>query len=348
MASDICVGDACADNVVKSGAASKEFGVKRGAVATYERTDGKKTKLTLSAEDMQDATGAYSAFTLARAGMRSCSESAQLGHDCALAPGHLLFWKGETLVDIRAEGGDPIRLPELQPLLDLLPKPAGTKAALPLLPKRLPQAGLERESIRYAVGPATYAKLNVQIPAEIVDFSKSPEIILAKYSGRKSGNGTLTVFFYPTNQIAGDRSRAMEALLKSSPNVAVKRIATMVAVAGGAFSHAQAVAMVDSVTDHEQFTFNDPSGYQPHVETVQESVSVMVQILIFVCVMTLAALVLGVFFGGARALIRKAQGKPASSLADMEFIKLEIGGKLSTKLQMTPESGEGSVSAKSE
>ncbi len=34
-ASEVCVGDACAENVVKSGAASKEYGVKRGAIATY-------------------------------------------------------------------------------------------------------------------------------------------------------------------------------------------------------------------------------------------------------------------------------------------------------------------------
>ncbi|MBS1813457.1 MAG: hypothetical protein JSS87_01125 [Acidobacteria bacterium] len=321
----------------------KEYGLKRSDSATYNRTDGKDISLQVEVWDMQDATGAYSAFTLQRAGMHDCASTAKLGHDCALGAGHLLFWSGESLVDVNAHGSYPIRLPELQPFVDVLPKPPGTKGALPVLPLRLPKKELQRETIRYAVGPATYADLNVPVDASLVDFSKSPEIITAKYAGATRGLGSLTIIFYPTPQIAGDRERAIAAALKmSQPEVAVKRVATMVAIAGGAFTHAQAEVLVNQVTPHEDFTFNNPSGYVPPGESIQTTVSVLTRIIIFVIVMTLAAAVLGVFFGGGRALIRKLQGKPLSSLEDMEIIKLEIGGKPSHKL-VSESQPEGTV-----
>ena len=60
--------------------------------------------------------------------------------------------------------------------------------------------------------------------------------------------------------------------------------------------------------------------------TVQHASNVIVQILILVLAIVGAALVLGVVFGGGRAFIRKARGKPASSLDDMEIIKLDLRG----------------------
>lgn len=326
--------DVCAANAASNECAeAKEFGVKRAMSATYERTDGKKTTLNIDAQDMQDATGAYAAFTLQRGLMHNCASTVKLGQDCALAPGQLLFWKGETLVRIKAEGTDPIHLPELQPLVDALPKPAGTRGTMPVLPLRLPQKRLQNETIRYAVGPATYAELNVPIDAKLIDFTKSPEIITAKYAGATRGLGSLTIIYYPTPQIAGDRERAIAAeLKKTNPENVVKRVATMVVIGHGAFNHAQAEALVNQVTPHETFTFNNPNSYVPPGESIQTTATVLTKIILFVLFMTLAAAVLGVFFGGLRAFIRKLQGKPLSSLEDMEIIKLEIGGKPSHKL----------------
>lgn len=327
---DVCAGTASSSTACVE---AKEFGVKRSMSATYERVDGKKTTLNIEAQDMQDATGAYAAFTLQRGLMHDCASTAKLGQDCALAPGQLLFWKGETLVRIKAEGTDPIRLPELQPLVDALPKPSGTKAALPVLPYRLPKKGLQSETVRYAVGPATYNELMAPVDAALIDFTKSPEIIFAKYAGATKGLGSLTIIYYPTPQIAGNRERAIAAALRSNqPDTVVRRVATMVVIAGGAFNRRQAEALVDQVKPNEEFTFNDPSSYVPQSQSIQTTVSVVAKIIVFVIIMTLAAAVLGIFFGGARALIRKAQGKPLSSLEDMEIIKLEIGGKPSHKL----------------
>lgn len=311
----------------------KEFGQKRTATARYERIDGKQTTLVISARDMIDATGAYAYFTLNRGNLHDCAEGARIGTDCAVGPGVVKFWRGETYVSISASGSDPIHLSELQPLVEMLPKPSGTKGALPVLPGRLPKKGLQNETIRYAVGPETYEALGVPVDGKLIDFSKSPEIITAKYAGATRGLGSLTLIFYPTPQIAGDRERALEAELKTAhPESAIKRVATMVVIAGGAFSHQQAQSLVDKVTPHEDFTFNNPNSYVPPSQSIQATATVLTKIIIFVLVMVLAAAVLGVFTGGIRALYRKARGKPLSSLEDMEIIKLEIGGKPKNKI----------------
>jgi hypothetical protein len=45
-----------------------------------------------------------------------------------------------------------------------------------------------------------------------------------------------------------------------------------------------------------------------------------------VVVLMSAALLLGLFLGGGRALFRVVRGKPASSLVEEEFISLHLGG----------------------
>ena len=52
----------------------------------------------------------------------------------------------------------------------------------------------------------------------------------------------------------------------------------------------------------------------------------IVQIIILVITVVMAALVLGLVFGGGRVLIRRMRGKPASSLEDLEIIRLDLRG----------------------
>jgi hypothetical protein len=37
-----------------------------------------------------------------------------------------------------------------------------------------------------------------------------------------------------------------------------------------------------------------------------------------------AAVVIGIFLGGGRALVRRLRGKPASSMSEVEFIRLDL------------------------
>ncbi len=294
----------------------------------------------VSAVEFADATGAYSAFTLLRTlEMRACAAGNSLGVDCSVSAGKLLFWQGDTLVQIAPAGTKPISASSFNELVGMLPKPFGAKAAHPLLPTRLPPDGLVKDSLRYAVGPLTYAAGGGQIPASIIDFNKSPEILTSRYSGR-SGHGVLTTIFYPTPAIAGDRMRAMQAAIKDrslpatflagDPQAA--RSGPIVALASSGFSGKEAAKIAGSIKYQAAITWNKPEGYMEQFK-VSNAASVMVQIIIFVMVMCGAALVLGIVLGGGRAAYRRARGKPISSIDDMEIISLGLRGKPKHRIQ---------------
>lgn len=289
---------------------------------------------TVSAVEFADATGAYSAFTLLRTPeMRPCAAGNSLGVDCAVSSGRLLFWQGDTFVEIAPSGLKAVSASSFGDLVGMLPKPSGSKGAQPLLPTRLPHEGLLKESLRYAVGPLTYAADGGQLPAGLIDFSKSPEILTARYAGR-GGHGILTTIFYPTPAIAGNRMRAIQQALKDGALPAsltggepkVARSGPIVALASGGFSAKEAEALVGAVKYQADVTWNKPEGYMEQFK-VSNAASVIVQIMIFVIVMVCAAAVLGVVFGGGRAALRKVRGKPISSIDDMEIIRLDLRGK---------------------
>ncbi len=316
---------ALADNVAKELLVSRRDARKYGAEGNAA---------VVSAVEFADATGAYSAFTLLRTlEMRSCAAANSLGVDCSVAAGKLLFWQGDTIVQITPAGTKPISASSFNELVGMLPKPVGAKAAHPLLPTRLPPEGLQKDSLRYAVGPLTYAAGGGQIPASIIDFNKSPEILTSRYSGR-SGHGVLTTIFYPTPAIAGDRMRAMQAAIKDralpaaflagEPQAA--RSGPIVALASSGFSAKEAAKIAGGIKYEAAISWNKPEGYMDQFK-ITNAASVMVQIIIFVIVMCGAALVLGIVLGGGRAAYRRARGKPISSIDDMEIISLDLRGR---------------------
>jgi hypothetical protein len=48
---------------------------------------------------------------------------------------------------------------------------------------------------------------------------------------------------------------------------------------------------------------------------------------VLILIGTAAALLLGIFLGGGRALYRMARGKPASTVYDEEFVSLDLTGE---------------------
>lgn len=316
-------------------AVGKELQVQRTDAKTYT---AEGATAVVSAVQMTDSTGAYSGWTLKRATatgepMRSCAGGNSLGSNCAVSLGRLLFWQGNTLVLIAPSGTHAVSAGSFSDLITSLPKPTGAKGAPPLLPTRLPQTGLVPESQRYAVGPATYAAEGGTVPADLLDFARSPEILTARYVG-KAGSGLLTSIFYPTPTIAGEAQHALEkavrdrtlspGMLAGSPTV--RRSGPIVALVTGDFTRAQAEKLADAVKYNAEITWNKPEGYMDQF-TISRTGNVVVQIIILVLTIVAAAAVLGVVFGGGRALIRKARGKPLSSLEDAEIIKLDLRGR---------------------
>jgi hypothetical protein len=317
---------------------SKELIIKRTDAKKYE-AEGNAS--IVSATEFTDATGAYSAFTLLRTPeMRPCAGGNSLGVDCAVSAGKMMFWQGDTMVQIAPAGTKAISASSFNELVGMLPKPMGAKGAHPLLPTKLSQDGLEKDSLRYAVGARTYANGGGGIPAEIIDFTKSPEILTARYHGGKSGTGVLTLIFYPTPAIAGDRMRAIQKALSDKALPAsfqagdpqAARSGPIVAIASSGFTAKQALKIVNGVKYQADITWNKPEGYMEQFK-ISNAASVMTQIMIFVIVMAGAALALGIVFGGGRAAWRVARGKPVSTMDDIEVISLGLRGRPEHKLQ---------------
>ena len=169
------------------------------------------------------------------------------------------------------------------------------------------------------------------LPAQVVGFDKSAEAVTAKY---KSG-GVLTLLLYPTPQIAGEHVRAIEAAINqagaaaAAGTVKLRREGPLVALTTGAWTANAAQTMVDGVHLRTEVSFDKPLPLEFHAE-IQKTYSLLESIVIFCCFSAVAMVVLALFFGGGRALIRVMQGKPAAT--EPEFLRIDLRGSVGKRL----------------
>ncbi len=300
--------------------ALEECGPERSQVTDYARGE---RKIHVEAIQFGDRTGAYSAYTLIRrAGMR---EAKDLGSFDAVGDGSVLFTVSASVVLI--SGAGQADLASLKPLALVMPKVPGNKGVAPLLPTLAPRKDLVNGSLRYAIGPVTYAAQGGVLPANELEFSKAGEAVTADYIG-KGGKETLTILLYPTPAIAGKITQEIsDALPKLGPAFAtarVRRDAEAVSLASGAFSAEQAQKLVESVHLRQQLAVDpDVDPVEPSVQTkIVQTYSLLRSIAILSGVLMSAAVLLGLFLGGGRALYRVARGKPAA--VEVEFLSLHL------------------------
>ena len=305
----------------------KEYGLKDFATAEY--THG-ASKLNIKAMRFVDATGAYGAFTFYR---KAATHPADIGKEAAADSAEVVFWSGTTLVDATSPHVDAEERAALKSLASALPRNAGPEGVAPSLPGYLPAESLEKSSVRYAIGPDGYTQAGGVLPAEVIDFSRDAEAVTAKYPSR-SGDGTLTILEYPTPQMAADREKAIAAMLKSSPlpsglqssnatALGVKRAGPLVAITSGPMSSEDSRRLLDQVKYGAAVTWNHTEAY---VGEVRKTAKLLLGILYLIAFLGGAALLLGIFLGGGRALIRVIRGKPPSTMNDDDFISLKLGG----------------------
>jgi hypothetical protein len=312
-----------------------EDGLKRFARSEYGNSNGKDfwPFATISVYKFFDASGATSAYDyFKKPGMRP----EKLGDNAVSSGEDLLLRSGVSVVraNFKLEHGAMIAL--AKELIDHLPKVSGAAGIAPLLPTLLPEKGFDAESVKYALGPAGYQAMGGVLPAQAVGFDKSAEAVTAK---SKSG-GVLTLLLYPTPQIAGEHGRAVETLLnqqvaaggssqRTLGTVMLRREGPMVVLATGAWTAADARKMVEGVHLHSEVSFDKPMPLEFRTE-VQKTYSLLESIAIFCGFSAVAMVVLALFFGGGRALIRVMQGKPAAS--EPEFLRIDLRGTVGKRL----------------
>ena len=295
-----------------------EDGLSRMASSSYKR-DGGGEILAVNAYQFGDATGAYSAFTLLRAPDFKPVSGANLGDKAVQKGDTLLVWAGTSVVSAEFHGGR--RLADLASLISTLPKVGGTKGLPPLLPTTLPTKGLQTETVKYALGSSGYEAMGGVLPADIVGFDKSAEVVTAKYAGR----GTLTLLLYPTPQIAGEHGRQIEAEMNrqgaSAGTVKLRREGVLLLLTTGKWEPAEAQQLIENTHLNLQVSYDKPLPLEFHAE-VRKTATLLTSIAELSAALMLAAVVLGLFFGGGRALIRVLQGKPAAT--EPEFLRIDL------------------------
>jgi hypothetical protein len=299
-----------------------EDGIKR-----YERGDAERSPVahgtvpsgTVTAYQFDDATGAYAAYTYLR---KQAAERVILSGVSVVVSDLKLYPESATALLETVKVG--------------LPKVGGTKGLAPLLPTYLPAKGLERETIQYALGPVGYQAQGGVLPPEIVGFDKAAEVVTAKYEGK----GTLTLLLYPTPQIAGDHGRQIEAEMNrqgsAAGTVKLRREGPLVLLTTGPWRAAEAQEMVENIHLRDELTWNKPMPPEFHSE-VRKTVSLLTSVLVFCGLGALAAVVIALFLGGARAAIRVMQGKPAAT--EPEFLRIDLSGRPAQIQPEGPEAG---------
>jgi len=307
-----------------------EDGLKRFARSEY--ADGAQ-RGTVTVYRFMDASGAISAFDYFRKPGTAYLDRRLVDQVAADGTGSgVVFRSGVNIVresfNLHGDHVDALS----KELIEHLPKVGGTAAMAPLLPTLLLAKWLDADSVRYALGPVGYAAMGGVLPADVVGFDKSAETVTA----RSKTGGVLTLVLYPTPQIAGDYGRAIEVVMNqqvaagnSAGTVKLRREGPLVAMTSGSWSVVDAQKMVDGIHLVNELTFDKPMPLEFHAE-VKKTYSLLVSIAIFCGIAGLAALVLGLFFGGGRALIRVMQGKPAAS--EPEFLRIDLRGSLGKRL----------------
>jgi hypothetical protein len=295
-----------------------EDGLSRMANSSYKREGGAET-VAINAFQFGDATGAYSAFTLLRTPEFKSLNDAALGAKAVQKGDTVLLWSGTSVVMAEFHGGH--RVVELGDVVSGLPKIGGTKGLPPLLPTTLPAKGLLPETVKYALGSSGYEAMGGVLPVGIVGFDKSAEVVTARYAGK----GTLTLLLYPTPQIAGAHGRQIEAEMNrqgtAAGTVKLRREGVLVLLTTGNWQPAEAQQLIEDTHLNLQVTYDKPLPLEFHAE-IRKTATLLSSIAELSVALMVAAVVLGLFFGGGRALIRVMQGKPAAT--EPEFLRIDL------------------------
>lgn len=310
-------------------AALKEYGFNFGVVANYKR-EGET--LAIRALRFEDVSGAYGAYSYYR---QNGWPKESIGTGAASDKNRVLFWRGTTVVDATFSHVEPMSAGELREIADKLPVPGGNKNIAPPVLGYLPQANLQGQTTHYALGPAGYAGGGGVLPPALVRFDLGAETATANYS-LTSGIATLTVIEYPTPQMAQAQESAIRAYIKAgstaqpawpkpltdsdTASLEVRRSGVLVALVSGDAIPDESHRLIELV----HFEANLTAMGQPQGSEIQKTAKLLMGIAGIVIVGSLAAILLGFFLGGGRALYRMARGKPISSVYEEEFIHLDL------------------------
>ena len=310
-------------------AALKEYEFFGAAVGNFKRGAESLSIHALSFKNVSGTFGAYSYFR------QNGWPKADIGTGGTSSGNRVIFWQGNTVIDATFSKIGPMSAAELRELASLLPVPQGNKALVPPILASLPQGSLDKQTTHYAEGPAGYAGGGGVLPPGLVGFDRDAETVTASYSLR-SGPATLTLIDYPTPQMAEAQETKIREYIKAGKqaqpawpkpladsdvaSLEVRRSGPLVALVSGDAIPEESHKLISTVHYDADLT----AIPQPTESEVSRTGRLLMGIAAIVIVGSGAAILLGFFLGGGRALYRLARGKPVSTVYDVEFISLHL------------------------
>ena len=306
----------------------KEYGFTDFEGATYKSEDGRTLKIR--AARFADASGAFGAYSFY---LQPEMAREQIGDQGASLNQRVLFYRGHILIDAMFSQLSVMSAASLRELAGVLPRPGGNAANLPPILAFMPHHGYAANTEKYAEGPLALAAIESPLPAELVDFSANPEVVLGQYS-TPSGAATLMLIEYPTPAVAAEHLRRIVAAHHAAPpeagvtaveNVGPffdKRTGPIIAIAAGPLSQSDAQTLLGAVNYDASVTWNENTYF----DKKNNIANLLVNIIVLCIIVGALSLAAGVAFGGARVLLRRFFPGPVFGRPDQtEFISLDLG-----------------------
>ncbi len=309
----------------------KEYGFTDFEAATYKSDDGRTLKVR--AARFADASGSFGAYTFY---LQPEMAREEIGDQGVSLDRRVLFYRGHILVDAVFSQMSVMSAAGLRELAGALPRPSGNAGNLPPILAFMPHHGYSANTEKYAEGPLALGAIGSPLPADLVDFSASPEVVLGQYS-TPGGGATLMLIEYPTPALAAEHLRRIDAAnhaAQPQPGVAAienvgpffdKRTGPLVAIAAGPLSQSDAQTLLGAVNYDASVTWNENTYF----DKKNNIANLLVNIILLCIIVGAISLAAGLAFGGVRVflpvLLRKCfPGRVFGRADQVEFISLHL------------------------
>jgi hypothetical protein len=305
----------------------REYGFTDFESATYKSDDGRTLKIR--AARFADASGAFGAYSFY---LQPEMAREEIGDQGASLNQRVVFYRGHIVVEAVFSRLSVMSAAGLRELAGMLPRPGGNAGNLPPILAFMPHHGYQANSEKYAEGPLALAAITSPLPADLVDFSASPEVVLGQYS-TSGGEATLMLIEYPTPALAAEHLRRIDAAHHAAqPQAGIaaienvgpffdKRTGPIIAIAAGPLAQSDAQTLLGAVNYEASVTWNENTYF----DKKNNIANLLVNIILLCIIVGAISLAAGVAFGGARVLLRRYFPGRVFGRADQdEFISLDL------------------------
>ncbi len=286
-----------------------------------------KLNATIWAGKYRDPSSAYEVYTSL---LRPTMQPSTVGRFTAVDDKGLLILAGDIVVGVDQPRN--VSTQDLQELTSIIAARAD-KTPLPPIREYLPKEDLVNATQRYALGPMalraaaeSVGKPEIAGLTSAVGFASGAEAMLAQYH-RGRDAGVLLLIDYPTPQLAELHSRHLETALAETTNGAgtkIDRTGSLLSMVIAPSSPAFADTLRSAVNYRTQVTWNEPS----QTATDPPWAVILYRIFFGTGIFMIAAVVLGIAFGGLRVFTKRLlPGKVFDRHDRMEVLQMGLSGK---------------------